>query len=193
MTMSFEALNAAPPVNPAAPRPGRYLAPDKTAHDCVVESLSLDGATLVNCDGAPVGSTIVLYMDGLGRLVANVVASDGGTMDVVFDKAQSRLDPLKACLAGGATAIVDERRQHQRVNPQNPLKPVRLPDGNVKQCEIADISLSGALVILDELLPIGAPVWIGNWRGHVAERREDGTVIRFKDALDGEALAELTR
>ena len=194
MTMSLEALNSPSPINAAASHPGRYLAPDKTAHDCVVENLSLDGASLVNCDCVPVGTTIVLYMEGMGRLVANVVASGDNTMDVIFDKAQSKLDPLKAYLSGtNATAIVAERRQHERVNPDNPLKPVRLPDGDIRQCEIADISLSGALVVLDTMLPIGAPVWIGNSPGYVAERREDGIVIRFKEPLDGEALAELTR
>ncbi len=194
MTMSIEASRPLSAITAATSRPGRYLAPDKTAHDCVVENLSLDGATLVNCDGAPVGATVVLYVEGLGRLVADVVATGDNSMDVTFDKAQSKLDPLKAYLSGSnPTANGGERRQHPRVNADNPLKPVRLPDGEIRQCEIADISLSGALVVLDILVPIGAPVWIGNSPGYVAERREDGTVIRFKNPLDGEALAELTR
>ncbi len=192
--MSFEALSPVLPNNVVNSLAGRYLTSDKTAHDCLVENLSLDGATLVNCDCAPQGARIVLYMEGMGRLVADVVTSGDNIMDVTFDQACSNLDPLKAGLAGTSrTIIADERRLQQRFNPDNPLKPVRLPHGETRQCEVSDISLSGALIQLDVLVPIGAQVWLGNSPAYVAERREEGTVIRFKEPLDGEALAELTR
>jgi hypothetical protein len=191
--MSSEVLKPlSSPTGAMRPPVGKFFTPDGTAHACEVVHISLDGATLHDCEVVPVDARIVIYLDGIGRFAADVIATGEQTMDVRFDRSICKVDALKAHLVRCEIAqIKAERRSHPRVNPKTSFKRLFLPGGEEATCEVNDVSLSSALVRFNTFLPIGARVRIEDYWGQISDRREDGFVVRFDDELDAKAIAKL--
>ena len=59
-----------------------------------------------------------------------------------------------------------------------------LPDGRVYNCEVIDISTSGAGVKTDIMPSIGTQLMLGKMRGRVVRYLDDGIAIEFVKQLD---------
>ena len=171
---------------------GRFLTPDNVARPCEVRNLRGDGASLSVRDTVAEDTPIVLYIHGIGRRQARVIAAYERGMDVCFvQSGRARREAVGD--ASECDRAIVERRRHERINPANRRHSILLPGGETHACDIVDVSQSGVLVSLDRLLPIGAIVEIAGLAGRVSDRREDGTVIKFEDDPDQAKLAQLIR
>ena len=77
----------------------------------------------------------------------------------------------------------------RRVVPKNTSSRLILPNGEVYECRVIDVSLSGASIASILKPPIGANVVLGRMRGRVVRHHDKGLAIQFADLQDPDSLA----
>jgi hypothetical protein len=169
---------------------GRLMLPDQSEHPFQISQISPDGATLLTTVAAPKGIKIVAYIDEIGRVEANVIAEfDGGIAleFIVNDARRERLAEKLSWLAENDRESANQRR-HERFEPKDNKSHITMPDGRIYQCEVIDISVSGAGVKTDIMPNLGTYVMLGKMRGRVVRYIEEGIAIEFSKALAHAAL-----
>lgn len=174
--------------NPASARVlfGRYMLPDMSEHPCQVTNLSTTGATFLAAEVPPMGLSIVAYLEELGRIEAVTDKAVPGGFRITFALKGSRLEKLEARIKwlderGGGS---EESRRNARFEPRESQSQLTLPDGRVYNCEVVDISVSGAGVTVDVLPSLGTYVMLGKMRGRVVRYLENGVAIEFVKPLE---------
>ena len=162
--------------------PGRYLDEISEDHGLITENISCGGA-LVRSEHRPrIGTKVVCYFDGLGRVSATVVRHTEEGFGIEFHVSQHKRDKLADKLVWllnrGPLELHDERRA-PRYAGGGPAIVIR-EDGREIQCRVIDISLTGAGFQTEGPPPkIGEIVKAGNLSGEVV-RCEDGLfAIRY--------------
>ena len=64
-----------------------------------------------------------------------------------------------------------------------------MPDGDVHNCRVIDVSLSGASVACAVKPPIGTMVILGRMRGRVVRHHDQGLALQFVELQDPDSLA----
>lgn len=162
--------------------PGRLFLPgDGHEARCSVVDLSPGGAA-IRCETLPEpGTPVVLYVDNFGRFEGVVARKDGDDFGVSFHctaaKRERTAEQLTLFLN---KALVDESvlRRHERSASRGFAKFTRA-DGQVVQCEVMDISISGVSLKTDIRPPIGEFVLIAQIAGRVVRHHGEGVGIEF--------------
>jgi PilZ domain len=81
-------------------------------------------------------------------------------------------------------------RRHARFEPRDNQSQITLPDGRVYNCEVIDISLSGAGVKIDIMPSLGTYIMLGKMRGRVVRYLDNGIGIEFIKQLERPQLSE---
>jgi hypothetical protein len=162
--------------------PGRLFVPsDSREARCTVTDLSPGGAAIA-CELIPdSGTPVVLYVDGFGRFEGNVVRRDGSGFGVSFVCTPSKRERIAEQLILFLNkTLVDDNvlRRHKRSSQKGFAKFTRA-DGQIVQCEVMDISVSGVTLKTDIKPPIGEFVLIAQIAGRVARHQVDGIGIEF--------------
>lgn len=161
---------------------GRLFVPSESreAH-CKISDMSPGGAR-ISCEIVPTqGMQIVVYIDGFGRFEGVVARPADGYFGVQFNCSQHKRDrvaeQLTLYLSGGN---LDEStlRRHDRT-PTKGLARFTRANGEVVNCEVLDLSLSGVSLNTDVRPPIGEFVLIGQMAGRVARHHDTGIGIEF--------------
>lgn len=160
---------------------GRFMLPDMSEHACQVLDLSLEGATFITTEEMPSGLAIVAYLEDLGRV--EVVSRDAvpGGFKVSYAATGARLERLQQRIAyrlERASGAPDHRR-HPRFEPKDKHSAITLPDGRNYNCEVIDISMSGAAIKTDIMPAMGTYLMVGKMRGRVVRYLEQGFAIEF--------------
>jgi hypothetical protein len=165
---------------------GRYMLPDMSEHPCQVTNLTTTGATFLTSEIPPIGLTIVAYLEELGRIEAVSDKAVPGGFRISFALKGSRLEKLESRIKwlGERTTNGEEGRRHARFEPRDSQSQITLPDGRVYNCEVVDISVSGAGVTVDVLPSLGTYVMLGKMRGRVVRYLENGVAIEFVKPLE---------
>jgi len=122
--MALSTLKSSPAVSASKVHYARFLASDRTARPCEVRNLCEDGASLSGCEIMAEDTPIVLYIHGVGRREALVVAAYAVGMDVRFlPSALTRRTGVGGAPAGQGA----ERRRHERVSASSPYRSILLP------------------------------------------------------------------
>ncbi len=182
--MSAPALNgAALPANDALKGVvfGRFMLPDMSEHACQVLDLTLEGATFMTSDVPPLGLAIVAYLEDLGRV--EVISRDPipGGFKVTYAANGTRLERLQqriTYLMERADGAPDQRR-HPRFEPKDKHSSITMPDGRSYNCEVLDISVSGAGIKTDVMPSLGTFLMVGKMKGRVVRYLENGFAIEF--------------
>jgi PilZ domain len=160
---------------------GRFMLPDMSEHACQVLDLTLEGATFITSDVPPVGLAIVAYLEDLGRVEVISGNPIPGGFQITYAATGSRLERLQqriTYLMERADGAPDQRR-HPRFEPKDKHSSITMPDGRSYNCEVLDISVSGAGIKTDVMPALGTYLMIGKMKGRVVRYLENGFAIEF--------------
>jgi len=155
---------------------------DKEEYPCQVVEMSAGGMALLSPVQCREGERIVAYLDNFGRLEGIVVRCvDGGfaVRIIASQYKREKIANLLTWLINRESLGLNEERKHERVVPRNPSSKLILPDGDVFDCRVIDVSLSGASIAIEKkpLLPksSSANAWACRapsryWRGRSVRR-----------------------
>ena len=171
---------------------GRFMREDKQEYPCQVINMSAGGLALL----APVpchdGERIVAYLDNLGRIEGVVVRSfEGGFAVRILASLQKRerIANLLTWLTNQKSLGLGEERKHERVVPRINASKLILPNGEVHNCRVIDVSLSGASVACAVKPPMDTVVILGRMRGRVVRHHDQGVALQFVELQDPDSLA----
>lgn len=165
---------------------GRYMLPDMTEHPCQVVDITMDGATFLTAQPPQAGQAVVAYLEEIGRVEAISGDAVQGGVRVQFTVTGARLERLQQRIqwlmekGSGAT----DGRRHARYEPTEKVSQISLPDGRVYNCEVIDISVSGAAIKTEVMPSVGTYLMLGKMRGRVVRYIDQGVAIEFVKQLD---------
>jgi hypothetical protein len=162
---------------------GRFMLPDQSEHPCQVNEISLAGAVFITNQVPQRGQSIVAYLEEVGRIeVTSAEPVPNGFRVIISltgarrDRLESRLKWLAQKQGGEGTA---EDRGHARFETREATSQITMPDGRVYDCEVLDISLTGAAVKVEVMPSLGTYIMLGKMRGRVVRYLENGVAIEF--------------
>ena len=162
---------------------GRFMLPDQSEHPCQVNEISLAGAVFITNQVPQRGQSIVAYLEEVGRVeVTSAEPVPNGFRVIISltgarrDRLESRLKWLAQKQGGEGTA---EDRRHARFETREATSQITMPDGRVYDCEVLDISLTGAAVKVEVMPSLGTYIMLGKMRGRVVRYLENGVAIEF--------------
>jgi hypothetical protein len=171
---------------------GRFMREDKQEYPCQVVNMSAGGMAML----APVvcqdGERIVAYLDNLGRIEGVVARSfEGGfAMRILASlHKRERIANLLTWLINQKALGLGEERKHERVVPRINASKLILPNGDVHNCRVIDVSLGGASVACAIKPEIGTVVILGRMRGRVVRHHDQGVALQFVELQDPDSLA----
>lgn len=158
----------------------RVLTSDGIEEPCLVTNISAGGALLKAVKPPAVGERVVLYIDNVGRFEGWVIRSSKHVFAVDYrsrrTKSKRTADNLIE-VANMASPRVD-RRASPRVRHESNATVV-LEDGSSVDCQILDISLTGASIAIDPRPELGAVLTVGRMTAKVVRRHEKGVGVVF--------------
>jgi PilZ domain-containing protein len=181
LSPSPSGANAVPPLKQTLF--GRFMLPDQSEHPCQVNEISLAGAVFITNQVPHRGQSIVAYLEEVGRIeVTSAEPVPNGFRVIISltgarrDRLETRLKWLAQKQGGEGTA---EDRGHARFETREATSQITMPDGRVYDCEVLDISLTGAAVKVEVMPSLGTYIMLGKMRGRVVRYLENGVAIEF--------------
>ena len=174
---------------------GRLFVPaeSREAH-CKIADMSPGGARITTDVIPTQGAQVVIYIDGFGRFEGTVARPDEAGFGIQFQCSQHKRDRIAEQLTlylNGGSADESVLRRHDRT-PTKGLARFTRANGEIVNCEVLDLSLSGVSLATEARPPIGEFVLIGQMAGRVARHHETGIGIEFV-AQDKAAAPEPAR
>ena len=170
---------------------GRFMLPDMSEHPCQVSSIDADGATLLSEHVVEPGTAIIAYLEDIGRVDGTLETVTKGGFYVAFNLTGKRRERMARRVEWFENSDPTQRRDDRFV-PRESVSQISLSDGREYECEVLDISVSGASVKTNVLPSIGTYLSLGKMRGRVVRYTADGIGIEFMRQLDSEKLTEDT-
>ena len=161
---------------------GRLFVPaeSREAH-CKIADMSPGGAHIASEIVPPQGTHVVVYIDGFGRFEGVVARPAEGAFGIQFNCSQHKRERVAEQLTlylNGGNLSESSLRRHDR-EPTKGLARFTRANGEVVNCEVLDLSLSGVSLITEVRPPVGEFVLIGQMAGRVARHHETGIGIEF--------------
>ncbi|GJD69364.1 PilZ domain-containing protein [Methylobacterium gnaphalii] len=174
---------------------GRCTIGDGEEFACVVNMPDSETAE-VTCDYLPsdedIGQEVICYVDGIGPVAGSVreLTDSGFVIGVEVNaerhaRIEARLTWMRAHVQGLA-----DRRTNTRIVPKHRRTTVKCPDGRLIDAEIADLSMSGAGLVLAEKPNVGAVVTVGKRFATVIRHKDDGIGVAFRLPFSAETFNE---
>ncbi len=164
---------------------GSIFIPDKDYEEkCLVLDLSPEGAGLKSACSAPLGTNIVLYVDGLGRFEGKIIRQDRLDIGVQFKYSKStreRIAELIATYLERGPFISSSMRSRPRVTARKIMHNfvLELASGQKQACDIIDITFSGASFKADTRPAVGESVMFGKTAAVVVRHTDVGFAVSF--------------
>ncbi|MGA7456979.1 MAG: PilZ domain-containing protein [Methyloceanibacter sp.] len=171
---------------------GRFMREDKQEYPCQVVNMSAGGMAMVAPVSCADGERVVAYLDNLGRIEGVVVRSfEGGFAVRILASLykRERIANLLTWLINQKSLGLGEERKHERIVPRINASKLIMPNGDVHNCRVIDVSLSGASVACTLKPALGTMVILGRMRGRVVRHHELGIALQFIELQDPDSLA----
>jgi hypothetical protein len=171
---------------------GRFMREDKQEYPCQIINMSAGGMAMLAPVACQAGERIVAYLDNLGRIEGIVTrAFEGGFAVRILASLhkRERIANLLTWLTNQKALGLGEERKHERVVPRINASKLILPNGDVHNCRVIDVSLSGASVACAVKPEIGTVVILGRMRGRVIRHHDQGVALQFVELQDPDNLA----
>ncbi len=161
---------------------GRIFVPsDNREAYCKIDDLSPGGAHVVSDVVPPDGEPVVIYIDKFGRFEGTACRPQDGNFSIRFQCSASKREKIAEQLTLHLNqGLVDESalRRHDRA-PSKGLARYTRATGEIVNCEVLDLSLSGVSLKSDIRPPLGEIVLIGHTAGRVVRHHETGIALEF--------------
>ncbi len=171
---------------------GRFMREDKQEFPCQVVNMSAGGMALLAPVACHDGERIVAYLDNLGRIEGVVSRNfEGGFAVRILASLhkRERIANLLTWLINQKSLGLGEERKHERVVPRINASKLIMPNGDVHNCRVIDVSLSGASVATAVKPPLDTVVILGRMRGRVVRHHDQGVGLQFVELQDPDSLA----
>jgi hypothetical protein len=187
--LSAETGGFTPTEESAVPRVlfGRFMLPDMSEHPCQVGEINADGVKLLTSTPVEPGTSIIAYLDDIGRVDGEVSGRIDGGFHLDFKLTGARRERMEKRIDWLLNSNPEQRR-HDRFSPKQAASHISLADGREYACEVIDISVSGAAIKCHVLPSIGTYVNLGKMRGRVVRYTSDGFAIEFLRKMDPSKL-----
>jgi hypothetical protein len=161
---------------------GRQFEPaeNRETH-CEIADMSPGGARVLSDVVPPPGTHVVVYIDGFGRFEGNVARSEQGSFGIQFNCSAHKRERVAEQLTlyrNGGSLDQSALRRHHRTPAKSTARFTRA-DGDIVNCEVLDLSLSGVSLATEIRPPIGEFVLINRMAGRVARHHDTGIGIEF--------------
>jgi hypothetical protein len=175
---------------------GRLFIPaeSREAH-CKIADMSPGGARITSDVVPEAGAQVVVYIDGFGRFEGTVARPDETGFGIQFVCSQHKRERIAEQLTvylNGGNADESSLRRHDRT-PTKGLARFTRANGDIVNCEVLDLSLSGVSLATEARPPVGEFVLIGQMAGRVARHHETGIGIEFVAQDKGAVVQEPAR
>ncbi len=162
---------------------GKLFVPQRNCDDeCTVLDFSTHGAGLKCAGFAPIGTRIVLYVDGFGRFDGIVVRRDRTRLGIEFLSSQVKRERTRDQLAEFVTSgmmIRPPSRLGVRVTEVPTLDHFVAEDGARMDCKLIDIALGGASLSTEARPEIGTTLAFGKTAARVVRHTANGIAVEF--------------
>ncbi len=158
------------------------MLPSEDEYVCMTVDMSPGDARFMCAARPKTGDRIIAYIDHIGRIEGSVVKTteDGFVITTIAtDRKREKLAAQLTWLANKHELGLPEDRRHDRLTPRKAHTKLILDDGQVINCRIIDLSLSGAAVEVDQRPAIGTAVQLNTLRGRVVRHFLEGVAIEF--------------
>lgn len=162
---------------------GRFMLPDMSEHPCQVGEINADGVKLLCDRPVETGTSVIAYLDDIGRVDGTVSGKVEAGFHVAFNLSGARRERMEKRIEWLVTSSPDQRR-HDRFKPKEAVSQITLADGREYPCEVLDISISGAAIKCHVLPSIGTYINLGKMRGRAVRYTSDGFAIEFIRKMD---------
>jgi len=163
--------------------PGRFMRADRSEHDCQLIEISIGGASLKTAVPVEADERIIANFEHLGSLEGSVVRNFPGGFAIRSNMSAHRREKLAAKLTwliNRADLNEFEAREEERFKRSGSTALLRLADGSELECEIIDVSVSGASLATTWRPPIGSIVTVGKQSATVRRHHRTGIGIEFR-------------
>jgi hypothetical protein len=172
---------------------GRFMRENKQEHPCRLIDISAGGAAIrpMSTIAVGAGERVVAFFDHIGGIEGTVVREFDGGFAFKLSATQHKREKLAAMLTWLANRSeldgADERR-HERIVPKSGRQQLQLAEGIILECEVLDISISGASIGTPARPVLGTEVMLGKLRARVVRHHAQGFGLQFTDTQNHTAL-----
>jgi len=170
---------------------GRFMRASKHEFPCKMLDISAGGAALMAPVEPDIGEKIIAYFDQFGGLEGTVARTFTGGFAVHFSITQHKREKL----AGTLTAMLNktepagiESRRHERVVARRKMQTLTLGDKLTIDCEILDMSISGASISTAARPELGTVLKLGTTNARVVRHHDRGLALEFVDVQNPNAI-----
>lgn len=165
---------------------GRFMRENKQEHPCKLIDISAGGAAIkpMSPVAISVGERVVAFFDHIGGIEGTVVREFDGGFAFRLRATQHKREKLAAqltWLANRSELDGAEERRHERIAPNGGRQRLQLSEGIVLECDVLDISISGASIGTPARPDIGTEVTLGKLRARVMRHHAHGIGVQFID------------
>ncbi len=161
---------------------GRFMLEDKSEYSCRIMNISAGGAAIASNLQPPIGETVILYMDHIGRAKGQIARSEPKHFAIAFDISDTQRERMGLKISWLINQIdggKDEMRRHHRFHANSKENTLILPGDIAIDCQVDNFSLSGASIITNARPDVGAEVTLGQMKATVIRHHETGIAIEF--------------
>lgn len=172
---------------------GRFMRENKQEHACKLIDISAGGAAVRPVSPVPVniGERVVAFFDHVGGIQGTIVREFDAGFAFRLVATQHKREKLAAALTWLANRSeldgADERR-HDRIAPTTGRQQLYLAEGITLECQVLDISVSGASIGTPARPEIGTEVTLGKLRARVMRHHPQGFGVQFIDTQNQAGL-----
>jgi PilZ domain len=174
---------------------GRFMRENKQEHPCKLIDISAGGAAIkpVSPVALNIGERVVAFFDHIGGIQGTIVREFDNGFACKLVATQHKREKLAATLtwlANRAELDGAEERRHERIAPQKRRQQLHLAEGITIECQVLDISISGASIGTPARPDIGTEVVLGELklRARVMRHHAQGFGVQFIDTQNQAAL-----
>jgi len=157
--------------------PGRYMLSDGAEFGCETIDVSPGGIAIRGARSGRLRERVVAYIDGLGRVEGTIARLEVHAPSSKQERLAAKIGWLLKRERDG----LSDRRRRQRVELSDDETVLRTTDGAVFRARLIDVSVSGAAILVDAALPLGAPVLLGDKSGRVSRHFPGGVAVTFNE------------